>query len=105
MSRHKLLAVAFVGLVVGLGGAGLTAQTPTPQARNTINEIRRELLQLPYYGVFDFMAFKYDKGTVTLQGCPRRTAEGRRGTGGQAGVRRRSGRRPDRGPAHVDGRR
>jgi hyperosmotically inducible periplasmic protein len=31
-------------------------------------EIRSELLKLPYYGVFDFLAFSYDKGTVTLQG-------------------------------------
>jgi hypothetical protein len=25
-------------------------------------------MQLPYYGVFDFLAFSYDKGTVTLMG-------------------------------------
>jgi hyperosmotically inducible protein len=25
-------------------------------------------MQLPYYGVFDFLAFGYDKGTVTLMG-------------------------------------
>jgi hyperosmotically inducible periplasmic protein len=31
-------------------------------------EIRHELLQLPYYGVFDFLAFKYDRGTAELTG-------------------------------------
>ena len=30
--------------------------------------IRKQLLQLPYYGVFDFLAFGYDKGAVTLVG-------------------------------------
>jgi hypothetical protein len=33
-----------------------------------VEEIRKELLQLPYYSVFDYMAFSYDKGTVTLMG-------------------------------------
>jgi BON domain len=31
-------------------------------------EIRHELLQLPYYSVFDFLAFKYDRGTAQLLG-------------------------------------
>jgi hypothetical protein len=33
-------------------------------------------MQLPYYGVFDFIAFSYDKGKVTLTGyayAPRTT--------------------------------
>src|SRR6202023_1825552 len=34
----------------------------------SVDAIRHELLQLPYYGVFDFLAFSYDKGTVTLVG-------------------------------------
>jgi hyperosmotically inducible protein len=66
MRRHGHLAGALVGLIVVLADVGTTAQTP--QAKNTIAEIRKELLQLPYYGVFDFIAFRYDKGTVTLQG-------------------------------------
>jgi hypothetical protein len=36
--------------------------------KTVIEEIREELLELPYYGVFDFLAFGYDQGTVTLQG-------------------------------------
>ena len=31
-----------------------------------IEDIRKELLQLPYYGVFDFLAFSYDRGTVVV---------------------------------------
>ena len=37
-------------------------------AKSGVEQIRKELLQLPYYGVFDFLAFSYDKGTVTLMG-------------------------------------
>jgi hypothetical protein len=37
-------------------------------AKSSVEEIRKELLQLPYYGVFDFLAFSYEKGTVTLMG-------------------------------------
>src|SRR6476619_512144 len=38
------------------------------QPKSAIEEIRAELLQLPYYGVFDYLAFSYDRGTVTLAG-------------------------------------
>jgi len=31
-------------------------------------EVRHELLMLPYFGVFDYIAFKVDGGTVTLVG-------------------------------------
>ena len=34
----------------------------------TIAAIRDALLRLPYYGVFDFLAFTYEKGVVTLSG-------------------------------------
>jgi hyperosmotically inducible protein len=44
------------------------AAVQTPAADPTVEGIRSELLQLPYYGVFDFIAFSYDKGTVTLFG-------------------------------------
>ena len=65
MSRYSRLAVALASLTLVLAGARAAAQ---PQAKSTIDEIRKELMQLPYYGVFDFLAFKYDKGTVTLLG-------------------------------------
>lgn len=44
------------------------ARTQAREADPTIESIRKELLQLPYYGVFDFIAFSYEKGTVTLFG-------------------------------------
>jgi hyperosmotically inducible protein len=68
MREHIHHAAAFVGLILVLGNVGTRAQTPTPQTNNTIGEVRHELLQLPYYGVYDFIAFSYREGTVTLQG-------------------------------------
>src|SRR5688500_12045462 len=52
-------AVLFAGASPGAQSAGDT---------QTIDAIRGALLRLPYYGVFDFMAFQYEKGTVTLSG-------------------------------------
>jgi hypothetical protein len=47
-----------------LAGARAAAQD-----KSVVEQIRKELLQLPYYGVFDFIAFKYDpNGVVTLMG-------------------------------------
>jgi hyperosmotically inducible protein len=66
MHRNSRLAMAFASLVLVLAGARTAAVQP--QAKNTIDETRKELMQLPYYGVFDYLAFKYDKGTLTLLG-------------------------------------
>src|ERR1700731_3118025 len=65
MHKHIRLALTAVGLIVLLVAASPAAQS---QAKSTTEEIRKELLQLPYYGVFDFIAFSYNKGTVTLMG-------------------------------------
>lgn len=54
-------------------GLALFSVLPLPafaqaNADRVAEDIRQELLQLPYYGVFDFLAFNYEKGTVTLRG-------------------------------------
>src|SRR5262245_12551345 len=36
--------------------------------RSTVLEVQRALQKLPYYGVFDFLAYGVDRGTVTLVG-------------------------------------
>ena len=55
-------------LLVGLAAAasGISAQS-APEDRTT-RAVRRELVLLPRYGVFDHLAFKIEKGTVTLLG-------------------------------------
>jgi hypothetical protein len=68
MKTHlQLLATAAaITAVVSLRPA--VAQTRDDRADTVRAEIRKELLQLPYYSVFDFLAFKYDRGTVLLMG-------------------------------------
>jgi hyperosmotically inducible protein len=39
-----------------------------PNEARIMKEVRHQLLQLPYYGVFDDLAFKADGGTITLMG-------------------------------------
>ena len=65
MKTYNRLAAVLAGLTLLLAAAHPLAQE---QKKNTIEEIRTELMQLPYYGVFDFLAFSYDRGTVTLAG-------------------------------------
>src|ERR1051325_8807738 len=62
--RRALVAVALASTVFTASRA--TAQTVMPG--ETIRSVTRMLTRLPYYGVFDFIAFGVDKGTVTLVG-------------------------------------
>jgi hyperosmotically inducible protein len=65
LRKYVRIPAALVGVAVVLAGAqpGLRAD-----AKSSVEEIRKELLQLPYYGVFDVLAFSYDRGAVTLMG-------------------------------------
>jgi len=65
MQRHVRVAAAVVGLALVLAGAQPLLDA---DEKSSVEQIRKELLQLPYYSVFDFLAFSYDKGTVTLMG-------------------------------------
>jgi len=61
-----MITVFALASAVGVCGARSIAQTPADSV--TMDDIRSKLLRLPYYGVFDFLAFTYSKGTVTLSG-------------------------------------
>lgn len=65
MQRHIRVAAALIGVAFVL-----TTARPVlyADAKSSVEEIRKELMQLPYYSVFDYLAFSYDKGTVTLMG-------------------------------------
>jgi hyperosmotically inducible protein len=65
MTKYARTTLAVLSLTLAAAGVPALAQT---QARSTIDEVRKNLLQMPYYGVFDFMAFSYNKGTVNLVG-------------------------------------
>jgi len=64
-SRRRLAAA------VALTSMVLTVAAPraqSVQARNTTLLVQRTLERLPYYGVFDFLAFGVERGTVTVMG-------------------------------------
>jgi hypothetical protein len=62
-------------VVVALATAVAAALAqPSLNEQQTVEKIRSTLLRLPYYGVFDFLAFRYDKGTVTLSGYAYRSS-------------------------------
>ena len=61
--RHVAIAVTAALMVASVG-----ASAQTPSARETTQSVQRALERLPYYGVFDFMAFNVERGTVTLTG-------------------------------------
>ena len=58
-----------VGAVAGFAGQDSKRQNSEPVARqNLIREVRHQLLLLPYYSVFDNLAYRLDGDTVTLEG-------------------------------------
>src|ERR1051326_4468659 len=44
-------------------------QVGNPGEERLMREVRHELVMLPYYGVFDNLAYRVDGGTVTLMGA------------------------------------
>jgi hyperosmotically inducible protein len=57
--------------ILALGSTVLARQATEPSARATeriTREVRHELLMLPYFGVFDNIAYKVDGYNVTLLG-------------------------------------
>ena len=54
-------------LVLGLPGVALAQEKSYSEGRLE-REVRHELMMLPYYGVFDNLAFKVDGYKVTLLG-------------------------------------
>jgi hyperosmotically inducible periplasmic protein len=68
-SYIRVLRVGVVGLALLGATAGATrtlAQSVTSE--ETVHSVRRMLERLPYYGVFDYIVFSVDRGTVTLAG-------------------------------------
>lgn len=60
--RIRLIAVAC------LASVGLAFAQQPGRDQGTVDDIRKAILRLPYYGVFDFLAVQYYKGTATVSG-------------------------------------
>jgi hyperosmotically inducible protein len=70
--RKCAVAVLSVAVAVAVLGRPVAAEQAAGQTSTGVKEttlqVRRALLKMPYYGVFDFLAFGLDRGTVTLMG-------------------------------------
>ena len=69
--KHRLLILFASLLALVTLGTAQDAQRDQPSAKSQeriIKEVRHELLMLPYFGVFDYIAFKVDSSNVTLLG-------------------------------------
>ena len=71
MKTIKLQLVTMItALAIGaLTAGGALAATPSSPAQGRVaKQVRHELVTLPYYGVFDNLAFKVEGSSVTLYG-------------------------------------
>jgi hyperosmotically inducible protein len=71
--RSEVMKPKFLTLAVicALASLGMSQDRNQPSAKSQdriIREVRHELLMLPYFGVFDYIAYKVDGDTVTLLG-------------------------------------
>ena len=63
--RSKLMVV--LALVVLAASAAVAGAAP-PEQQRTMAKVHKELVTLPYYGVFDNLEYKVEGDTVTLYG-------------------------------------
>jgi hyperosmotically inducible protein len=69
MKKSFLLAVLVSALAVSLVAQGNREALSQKGVDRIVKEVRHELVMLPFYGVFDNLAYKVDPdGTVTLTG-------------------------------------
>ena len=68
---RKTIAVLAAALLIGIAAAAALADPPNRPATSNAQlakRVRHELLMLPYYGVFDNLAYNINGNTVTLYG-------------------------------------
>lgn len=61
---NSLLSLALLGTINGT----TSAAAQSVSSEETVRSVRRMLERLPYYGVFDYIVFRLDRGTVYLAG-------------------------------------
>src|SRR5262245_34852891 len=64
MLRRGVFGLALLGTISVALSAGAQSVTPA----ETVRSVQRMLERLPYYGVFDYIVFRVDRGTVYLAG-------------------------------------
>ena len=79
-----LVSLALLSTISGT----TSAAAQTVAAEETVLSVRRMLERLPYYGVFDYIVFRVDRGTVYLSGY---SFEGRLRTDAEMAAKRARG--------------
>lgn len=74
MNRHMLGLGLAVLVAAALATPVVAAPSQSPQTGqlDLAREVRHELVMLPYYSIFDNLAYQVENGTVTLSGQVRR---------------------------------
>ena len=65
---RKIFATAILGLALAVMPVAAKPTNGIEETEKTIKKIRKELVTLPFYSVFDNLAFKYEDGKVILYG-------------------------------------
>jgi hyperosmotically inducible protein len=70
MKPYRVVSIAaFLALAAASGAWGQGDRAPSQRGQQRLEkEVRHELVLLPFYGVFDNLAFKVEGGKVTLLG-------------------------------------
>jgi osmotically-inducible protein OsmY len=84
----RVLHRALIGLTVVGAITCSTATAQSVSAGETVRSVQRMLERLPYYGVFDYIVFRVDRGTVYLAGY---SFEGRLKADAETATKRASG--------------
>ena len=85
---HALRIVLVSLVLLGTIGDPATAVAQSVTTEETVRSVRRMLEQLPYYGVFDYIVFRVERGTVYLAGY---SFEGRLRADAEMAAKRASG--------------
>lgn len=65
---QRILCPVLVGAALSASLSAMPGAQTSVAERETVARIQKALGRLPYYGVFDFLAFGVERGTVTLFG-------------------------------------
>ena len=85
----RVLRIGLVGLaMLGVISSATRSRAQSVSAEETVRSVGRMLERLPYYGVFDYLVFRVDRGTVYLAGY---SFEGRLKADAEMAVRRATG--------------
>jgi hyperosmotically inducible protein len=65
--KRKIQKIALAA-ALSIGAIPIFAGTGNPPPQDLANQVRHQLVMIPYYGVFDDLGYSVDNGVVTLTG-------------------------------------